>query len=171
MHHKTIKYFSYRGCLDLQNYRENSPAADTKIDYIIGVLNRCGYGVDHISRAGSSSECFLRGSVDYIGENSFRYFASFPKTTTLFREFFRSFMEIQFFIWCLLNIKRDETILVYHSLGYASTFVKLRKLKRFKIIGEIEEIYQDVHPQTNSKSKAEYQFIESCDAYLFPQIY
>lgn len=170
MEKKRIKYFSYKGCWEDRNYRENSPAADTKIDYIIGVLNRCGYVVDHISRAGSSSERYLPGSVENIGENSFRYFASFPKTTSVFRVFCRWFMELQFFIWCLLNIKKDETILVYHSLGYASTFVKLRKFKHFKIIGEIEEIYQDVRAQSKSKSKSEYDFIKLCDSYIFPTV-
>lgn len=170
MEKKRIKYFSYKGCWEDRNYRENSPAADTKIDYIIGVLNRCDYVVDHISRAGSSSERYLPGSVENIGENSFRYFASFPKTTSVFRVFCRWFMELQFFIWCLLNIKKDETILVYHSLGYASTFVKLRKFKHFKIIGEIEEIYQDVHAQSKSKSKSEYDFIKLCDSYIFPTV-
>ena len=35
MQSKRIKYFSYRGCSEPQRRRDNSPAADTKIDYII----------------------------------------------------------------------------------------------------------------------------------------
>ena len=65
---KRIKYFSYRGCADPERRRDNSPAADTKIDYIIEVLNRCGYGVDHISKAGSSRDKFIPGYVESKGE-------------------------------------------------------------------------------------------------------
>lgn len=165
---KRIKYFSYRGCELSEKLRKNSPAADSKIDYIIEVLNRCGYSVEHISRASSSINKFIPVYTEKKGVNTFRYFASFGKTNSLFRIFNRWFMNLQFFIWCLINIKKNETIIVYHSLGYASTFIKLKKIKNLHIIGEIEEIYQDVHKQTKSRSKSEYEFIRKCDSYLFP---
>lgn len=168
MESQRIKYFSYRGCYDPMKRRDNSPAADTKIDYIIEVLNRCGYGVDHISRAGSSIDKFLPGYVEHKGVNTYRYFASFGKTTTIFKLFHRWFMDLQFFLWCLFNIKKGETILVYHSLGYDSTFIKLKRLKKFTLIGDIEEIYQDVHKQTKWRSLNEYKFINVCDKFLFP---
>ena len=168
MQNKRIKYFSYRGCTDPERRRDNSPAADTKIDYIIEVLNRCGYGVDHISRAGSSVNKFLPGYVEQNGVNTFRYFSSFGKTNSPLRIFYRWFMEIQFFLWCLFNIKKGETILVYHSLGYDSTFIKLKKIKNFTLIGDIEEIYQDVHKQSKQSSENEYRFIDTCDKYIFP---
>ena len=46
---KRIKYFSYYGCNDIGRQRYNSPAADTKNDYIASVFNRCGYAFDTIS--------------------------------------------------------------------------------------------------------------------------
>lgn len=168
MHSKRIKYFSYRGCSDPDKRRDNSPAADTKIDYIIEVLNRCGYGVEHISRAGSSINKYIPGYVESKGLNTYRYFASFGRTKSIFRIVFRWYMEIQFFLWCLFNIKKGETILVYHSLGYDSTFIKLKKIKKFTLIGDIEEIYQDVHVQSKQKSRDEYRFIDVCDKFFFP---
>ncbi len=165
---KRIKYFSYRGCADPERRRDNSPAADTKIDYIIEVLNRCGYGVDHISKAGSSIDKFIPGYVERKGENTYRYFASFKKTESILRLVFRWFMDLQFFCWCLFNIRRGETILVYHSLGYDSAFIKLKRIKKFTLIGDIEEIYQDVHPQSKCRSRNEYDFIELSDKFMFP---
>lgn len=163
-----IKYFSYYGCNDPRRRRDNSPAADTKIDYIITVLNKCGYAVDHISHASSSIPKFLPATVEQHGDNTLRYFASLGQTKSIFRVFNRWFIELQFFIWCLINIKRGEQILVYHSLGYDSAFIKLKSIKRIKIIGDIEEIYQDVSKQKISKEKNEYRFIEICDKFLFP---
>lgn len=168
MLNKRIKYFSYRGCESPAKLRKNSPAADSKIDYIIEVLNRCGYSVDHISRASSSVANYIPAYVEQKGLNTFRYFASLGKSNSLLRVFNRWFMDLQFFIWCLINIKKNETIMVYHSLGYSSTFIKLKKIKNIHIIGEIEEIYQDVHTQTRSRCKSEYEFIKTCDSYLFP---
>lgn len=77
-------------------------------------------------------------------------------------------MEFQFFFWCLTNIKRKEQIIVYHSLGYDSAFLKLQKLKSIRIIGEVEEIYQDVSKQTSSRCRNEYKFIDVCEKYIFP---
>lgn len=164
---KRIKYFDYYGCSDLKRKRNNSPAADTKVDYIISVLNRCGYAVDHISRASSSLSKYLPGYVDIQGVNTLRYFASLGKTKSVFRVFNRWFMEFQFFFWCLINIKKGEQVIVYHSLGYDSTFIKLKYLKKIRIIGDIEEIYQDVYKQKPSKEHNEYRFIQICDKLMF----
>ena len=170
MQNKRIKYFSYRGCESPEKLRKNSPAADSKIDYIIDVLNRCGYSVEHISCASSSVTYYIPAYVEKKGVNTYRYFASLGKANSLLRVLNRWFMGVQFFIWCLVNIKKNETILVYHSLGYSSTFIKLKKIKNIHIIGEIEEIYQDVHQQSKSRCKSEYRFIKACDSYLFPTV-
>lgn len=163
-----IKFFTYHGCLDSGKRRNNSPAADTKTDYIVSVLNRLGYGVDIISRASSAESHFIPAYVKTEGNNIHRYFASFKKNKSILRIFNRWLMEFQFFFWCLFNIKKGEQIIVYHSLGYDSLFLRLKKIKSVKIIGDIEEIYQDVSKQDKKKCKNEYMFIDSCDKYIFP---
>lgn len=162
-----IKYFSYYGCQDPGRRRYNSPAADTKIDYIIEVLNRIGYDVDLISPASASTANFQTGFVEHRKRNSFRYFSSLRKGGRLLRAVNYRFINLQFFLWCLFNIKHGEQILVYHSLGYDSLFIKLKKLKSIRIIGEIEEIYQDVAKQKPSQERNEYSFIDICDKYIF----
>lgn len=163
-----IKFFTYYGCTETKKYRKSSPAADSKIDYIVDVLNRCGYDVDIISLAASSIDSFLPACVQKRKNNTLRYFASFRYTSSHFRIFNRWFMELQLFLWCLLNLKKNETIFVYHSLGYDSIFIKLKKLLNIRIIGEIEEIYQDVSTQKNSQQINEYKFIDQCDGYILP---
>lgn len=165
---KRIKYFSYYGCLDPKRIRYNSPAADTKIDYIIEVFNRIGYRVEHISMASASTSHWQSGFVDIHSPNTFRYFASFGQGNSVLRALNRKLIMLQCFLWCLFNIKHNEQILVYHSLGYDSLFLLLKKLKNIRIIGEIEEIYQDVFRQKSSQERDEYRFIEICDKYVFP---
>ena len=148
--------------------RDNSPAADSKIEYIISVLNRIGYGVDHISRAPSSCKHFIPYYIEHNGNNTIRYFASLGKTKSMLRVLNRLFMDAQFFLWCLFHVKKGEQIIVYHSLGYSTFFINLCRLKKVRIIGEIEEIYQDVHKQRKSLARNEYRFIDVCDKYIFP---
>lgn len=165
---KRIKFFTFYGCMERGKRRDNSPAADTKIDYIISVLNRLGYSVDIISRASSSESHFLPSMVIHKGDNTYRYFASFARTKSPFRFVYRLFMQLQFFCWNLFNLTKGEQVIVYHSLGYDAAFLKLRKLKSIRIIGDIEEIYQDVSRQSIQRCRNEYKFINICEKYIFP---
>lgn len=163
-----FRYFSYYGCNDPERRRDNSPAADTKMDYIMEVLNRIGYDVEHVSLAQSATPKYISGYCEKKGNNTFRYFASFGKTSSPLRVFNRWFVHIQFLTWCLFNLKRNEQVLVYHSLGYDADFLFLKKVKGIRIIGDIEEIYQDVSRQKSSQERNEYRFIDICDKYMFP---
>lgn len=165
-----LRYFSYQGCYSSEYLRENCPPADTKIDYIINVLNRIGISVEHISHiSGSNSIFFLPSRKINKGQNTFYYFASFKNfKTPLLRFLNTKFIEIQFFIWCMLHLHRGEQVLVYHSMGYDKTFQILKKIKKIKLIGDIEEIYQDMLPFKKRYKKNEYDFIAACDKFMFP---
>lgn len=169
---KRIKYICYYNSSDSQFRREGVPSATTKIDYIINVLNRLGYVVEIISKSGISSNKLvldLGGSVQ-VGENVVRHFISLGCIKSPLRILSRWLNTLHFFLWLLLHTKPKEQIIVYHSLGYCKTFNFLRKIKNLRIIGEVEELYQDVHEQSKSVSRAEYEFINGCEKYLFPSI-
>lgn len=165
---KIIRYFSYYGCSIPSRKRINSPAADTKVDYIIEVLNRCGYAVEHVSRAGSSKIGYIPGYVEKRGVNTFRYFATWGTSSVLKKILNKIMLSTQFFLWCLFNLKRYEQVIVYHSLGYDLTFLWLKKIKKIRIIGDIEEIYQDVHSFSKKMCENEYRFIAACDKLMYP---
>lgn len=167
---KRIKLVTYYGDKDVNCPRSNSPAADNKTDYIIDALNRCGYSVDLISHSSVSKPGFYyKGKIKKKGNNTFRYYGCFGNSKYKILNVLNwLFMDIEFFIWCLFNISKREQIIVYHSLGYDAAFIRLQWLKKLRIVGEIEEIYQDVHKQTARRSKNEYRFIDSCTKYIFP---
>lgn len=165
-----IKYLCYYDYQDDKKPREGVQAASSKIDYIINAINRCGIKVDLISKSPVSSDTFnldLGGAIR-IGVNTLRHFASFGCRNSILRVASRWLQNIHFFIWLLLNVKRNETIIVYHSLGYCRMVSLIKRIKGCKIIGEIEEVYQDVHHQSRNLSQDEYNFIEHCDKFIFP---
>lgn len=166
----SIKYFCYYDILESRVKRNYTHSATNKLNYIWQVLNHVGYRVDAISLSNCIEEKFLyvSGSRISIGnENYLRLFPSFggPK---LFRVLGRYWLFICFFFWFLFNVRKGEKIIVYHSLGYCKLLTILKSLTGCKIIGEIEEIYQDVLPQKATVARSEYKFIEKCDAYIFP---
>lgn len=167
---KRIKYISHYGCQEIGKERFNSPASDTKKDYYFEVLNKCGYGVDHISRAACSKKGTHSGSyVEKRGDNTFRYFASWCVSENRYIQYVNRFLvHVQWYMWLLLHLKKGEQIMVYHSLAYDKTLLRLKKWKKLRIIGDIEELYQDVHLQSAIVSENEFKFIAGCDKYIFP---
>lgn len=168
---KRIKYICYYPGLDTLYPRECGEAATTKIDYIISVLNRNGIAVDVISPAivSSSLFSFSRGGMWKSGDNSFRLFPSFSsRKIALLRRIGRAITDTCFHLWLKRHVVRSETIIVYHSLGYCSWFLRFKKTRQVRIIGEIEEIYQDVHLQSKKLSSDEYAFLSICDSFILP---
>ena len=167
-----VKYICYYNYSDKNVLRENVQSASTKIDYIIETLNRSGIEVDIISKSPISSNSFcpsIGGRLQLSSSVSLRHFASLGcRNIKPIYILSRLINTIHFFFWLLLNTKREEQIIVYHSLGYTMSLYLLKQLKGIKIIGEIEEIYQDVHKQFKLTSTYEYKFINCCDKYIFP---
>lgn len=164
-----IKYICYYN--DLSAHRENVQSASTKIDYIIEVLNRKNVYVDIISKTPVSAPffSFSLGGCSKKQNNTIRHFLSFgcKKILPLYL-LSRAFNTIHFFLWMLFNTHKGEQVVVYHSLGYTMSLLLLIRLKKMNVIGEIEEIYQDVHKQYALTRWSEFRFIKECKKYIFP---
>lgn len=169
---KRIKYFCYYDYREGKVPREGVQSASTKIDYLIEACNKNGVAVDVVSKSGVSSHdfCLDLGGRIHRGDNTLRHFISFGCTKSPLRVLSRWLNTLHFLVWFLCNVKRNEEIWVYHSLGYCKLFIWLKKVVGFKLIGEIEEIYQDVHQQSASTSAAEYKFHTICDKYVYPNV-
>jgi len=78
------------------------------------------------------------------------------------------FAQLQLFLYLLKNTKKDEEILVYHSVGYGNAIYLAKKIKKFKMILEVEEIYQDIRSLGKRKNEREYRDFKIADKYIFP---
>jgi len=146
-------------------------SAVNKLNYIFETLNSLGYGVDIISMARSeTSELrYETGLFEKVGQNTLKLFGSFGgKSNPIIRVFDRLIGKTKFFLYLLNNIKSNEEVIVYHSTGYSKLILWAKKIKGFRIIGEIEEIYQDVIQLPAHVKKTEYRFFKACDKYIFP---
>lgn len=73
------------------------------------------------------------------------------------------------FTYLLTHTKKSDVVLVYHSQGYFDVVRWAKKIRRFKMILEVEEIYDDVgKPKLKAMSGAEKRMIEDADAFIFP---
>lgn len=167
-----IKYITITDTPKASFLRKTIPSATTKIDYIISALNRAGYGVDVISAAEAQGGRWglSRTSTEKLSEaNTLTRFGciSLP-WQRLARRISAKQVTAKFNAYIKKNIHDGDIVIAYHSPRYTRLLTELRQEKNFCLIGEIEEIYQDVRSMGATFDAEEYQFFEACDKYIFP---
>ena len=147
--------------------RSNPLAAVTKMDYVANVLSRNEY-TEIISASGVLGNKSDIAHTQRINDNlSVHYFYSVGRKNPILGKIGTLLLHLQLLHYLLTQAKRDEPIIVYHSLGYMRIIRCARKIKKFKLILEVEEIYADVSENKKTRRK-ELQFFRCADAYIFP---
>lgn len=150
--------------------RYTAPAAVNKMNSIIDGLIQNGHNVEIISMSSTKGKTNCCSHVFHINNNlSLKLFYSFGRKNHLYRllEFF--FIRLQMFYYLLKRTKKNDTILVYHSLEYARLVKLAKKIKKFFMILEMEEIYGDVNGCAKDK-KVELSLSNKADGYIFPTV-
>lgn len=77
------------------------------------------------------------------------------------------YLKLWLFFYLLKNLKKNEKIVVYHSLSYMRTITFFKKLKKLNVVLEIREIYSDINKVREKTRKAEHEFYKIADGYIF----
>lgn len=164
-----MKYLAYYDTAE--NKAENRGyvlAATNKIDYICSALNRIGYPVEIVSASATSNRKGCRGKTVWLtDETVLKLFPCLGTGILPKRLLGRFLMRMRLFFYLLVHTQKAENVLVYHSLGYAGTVALARKIRKFRLILEVEEIYADVNGRESDRKK-EYKVFSAADAYLLP---
>lgn len=152
---KKIYYLAHYDNLNRSNVRNVSPAAVSLINYIISKFAKTGYTTEIISFATPNTQGkFFYGSEVITELNAylrlFRYKYSKRKIIRLIK---RIFFVIKTSIYTLFKIRKNSTVIIYHSLDFKILPRILKKLKKVKIIYQIMEIYGDVTNNLKMKKK------------------
>ena len=137
-------------------------AGDTNRKIALSSVNKLNYIFSALK--------FVLGKKISIGQgNTLRLFSSFGgiKRLTAISKIWTLF---QMFIYLLFYVKKDSQVLVYHSPAYTNILLWIKRIKRCELVGEIEEIYQNVSKMTKRQCNLELKFINACDKYIFPTI-
>jgi Glycosyl transferases group 1 len=170
MNKEIIHYIGFYDTNDnIKENRDYSLAAKNKMDYICIALNKIGYKILIVSPSRTKNRNFYPGKRVKINANcELKLFPTFPWGNKLQKFFSLITGDIMLFLYLLTKTKRNENILVYHSLQLRNVVRLAKKIKGFKVILEVEEIYQDIVNCSNQVMKSEYKNIEDADKYLFP---
>ncbi len=147
--------------------RHYPPPAAAKMEYISKAIVKAGHSVHIVSPCLTRNNESCAGKlVDLDDRISLKLFYSVGAGGFLCKALRRVSMRLQLFFYILKHAKKNEPVLVYHSLSYMNTLRFLKALKGFKLILEVEEVYADVKSDSKLRGK-ELRFFKKADAYLF----
>ena len=148
--------------------RPKSLAAEYKIRYICKSLNEIGYPVEVVSACSSITGWWSNASTENILDKTVvKYFSSFGSEFAIKRILSRWWTKSMMFTYLLRKLKKQDNVIVYHSLGYMGMIRLLKRMIGFNLILEFEEVYGDVF--NNLKvAKKEIEFAHLANSYIFP---
>ncbi len=144
-------------------------AAVNKMRYIANAaVASIGRQVEIISVARTNNKRFYTGRRQKIGDDLWlRVFPTIPNLNWLTRRVSSIFTRLCLFFYLLSHVQPTDQVIVYHSVGYGNAIHWAKKLKKFRVILEVEEIYQDVKSLGKRKNRREYRDIQEADGYIF----
>ena len=144
-------------------------ASVNKINYICSALNSVGVGVEIISCSMIANHHIDQTTEHIYADTSVTYLpADRISRSAIGKVIGMLKRNIILFFYLLVNAKKNETILVYHSLNNMRAVKFAQMIKRFKMCLEVEEIYNDVYKRSGASKRFELDYIKGADMYLFP---
>lgn len=156
---------------DYNNNRNlnTQPSAVTKINYIKSALKEIGFKVMVFSTAECVNDacCLNRAiQIDVDSNETILYQWTFGRTNIGLKVFSKIGMFVQLIIYLLFHVKKEEKILVYHSLPLLPVISFIRRIKKRKIYFEVEEIFHAVYGSSNTKVEEEKNRLKGADGYI-----
>lgn len=166
-----IKYISLYSRNIKGRPRASNIAAMNKIDYVIKSINRAGYEVDLISPSWIIDDEEVLGwegskAEKLFGDNKIIYAPSFVSKIKIFKviKYLLSVLWLMNFL--IFKTSKKEVIFVYHTPYLALPIRIAKRIKQFKLVLEIEEIYSEVWEISRFLKKEEYKIINAADKYI-----
>ena len=166
---KKIKYVALYDIKAFENEaRTYSLSAYNKMNYIISALKDKGYTIHIVSPSWTKHKegRFHRRTVEIDDKSIITCFSTFGAKTFLGRKLRILNSLFQLFLYLLKNTKKDECILVYHTVLFSLPIRLAKFFKKFRLILETEEIYNNATKLKFPLNIFENKLLKSADAYL-----
>lgn len=161
-----IKYLAHYNTPENRENRAVFPAAVTKIDYVASAMAEAGYPVEIISAANAAGRAPSPGGCRQLTDRiRLVLLPGMGRGGWLKNKLSTLVFHIRLFLYLLGDLKREDTLVVYHSLALMPLVRVLKKLRRFRLVLEVEEIYGDV-TEDAATSAREMAYFQLADGYL-----
>lgn len=170
MSQNTIKYIAYFDTQDSDIKRNYVTSASNKLEYIAKSIASFEEQVEIISMSQVQDLKFkyYKSERKQVAKGvSLKLFSSWGCTNGILKKIRVLWQLIAMFFYLILHCKKKDTIVVYHSLGYFDIIRWAKKLRNFKLILEVEEIYSDVSQMSSYWRNLEFEMFDIADAFIF----
>ena len=145
---------------------------ENKGNYIVSSLSCIGINVDIISLSATKDRKYYSSRNDQICDRVWLISAPTLKNgNKVLRVLNIVYSGLWLIRYLIKNCQKDETVMVYHSVRKIPFLTVAKKIKKFKLCLEVEEIYADLLKDkslVNSiRKKIELKFISGADCYIF----
>ena len=145
-------------------------SAVDKVDYIISAFTRNNIKIELISASRSTNEDgYYKERTDKISDMC-KIISSptFGTKSMIGKKIQRIYMLFWLTIFLLKNCKKGEWVAVYHSIFTVLPMLIVKKIKKIKIINEVEELFYELDTNTSSwRKKLELKIIKESDSFIF----
>lgn len=169
MGEKTIKYVAYFDKQDSAVSRNYVTSASNKIEYIAKAIASNGKNVEIKSVSEVTEHRFkvYPSEKKYIARGVIlRLPLSWGGNYWLLRKLRTLWHLIDLFFYLLCKCKKTDTVIVYHSLGYFDVIRWAKRIRQFKMVLEVEEIYSDVSIMSDNCRSLEFRMFDTADAFI-----
>lgn len=143
-------------------------SAKAKMDYIAESLNRAGREVVIVSPSVGTGQLPLQGGARLLNSSTrLILFRSLGARRRAMRAVRIVYARLALLGYLLKETRRAEPVIVYHSLALVELILVARLLRRFRLILEVEEVYQDAVPTSMWKCLLEQHLIRHADGFIF----
>ena len=161
-------YIAYYTTAD--DKRLSSPAANAKIVSISKAIAKNDERVTVLSSCTvAKQKGFVKGRFFKLTDNVY------CKQYSLFGTSFGPLRRLQYycanariFLTLLFKAKKNENVVFYHAIERSFPVLWAKKIKKFRLILEVEEVYANASELTPQYVAAEQKCLKSADAYIFP---
>ena len=171
MQQKKVKYVGFYDAGVYEEEKRNTfVAATNKMDYIAEAMVKNGIEVDIISPSWTSKKRGFYPKRNSLLSDGITLTcgSTFGASSWLMGYLRILWSWVWLFSYLLKYTQKEEQVIVYHSIMIMAPVMLAKKIKKFKLILEVEEIYQDVTEFSNRMKHCEYNFFNSADKYIFP---
>lgn len=162
-----VVYLGYYNIKGEETIRSTSLASVNKMDYIIDCIERLKCNLEIVSPTNPIKEA--KGYFAYeTTKNSNGTLIKFLPTyagKSVFSKITRKLIFTVSLLFELLKLDKRTTVIAYHSLAYSNILKLAKRVVKFRLILEIEEIYSDIIVHQGN-DKLENKIIDIADAYI-----
>lgn len=163
---KKLYYVCFYAQEETANKIVSYPSVWSKIDYVVESIKQSGYEVEIISEARSINGKFHGFKKKIDDYESIKYFSSRYYQLSFFNKVGTVFQWLKLLAYLMIHVKKNDVVLVYHSI-YNLKWLKIyHNLFRRKYSLEIEDVFSELNDRAKHFAKQEWRCFDGAETVL-----